>query len=195
MKNVLALALFAMLPFAGSALAQDAHHFYVGGQLGQAKVKDFCDGTSGTGISCDEKDMSWKILGGYQVNRNFSVELGYIDFGKVKAHDATDTVTVKAHAFDLMGVGILPFADRFSVYGKLGVYHGTADAHVRLGSLGVSDSESDDSTDLTFGLGASFDITRQVTARAEWQRYSDVGGSDIGKTDVDVISLGVLFHF
>ena len=186
-KLLLGVALMA------AALTANAQGFYVGGHLGQTSVDSFCDGVSGPGVSCDDKDTSWKILGGYQVNKNFAAEVGYIDFGKVSARGPGGTVSAEAHAFDLVGVGILPLADRFSVYGKLGVYHGTVDADVN--TTTIVGSASDDATDLTFGFGAAFELTRQVALRAEWQRYSDVGGSDTGKDDLDVMSVGVLFRF
>ncbi len=78
-------ALYAVLaaslgtPFAANA--QDAG-FYAGGSIGQAKANQGCDGIP---ISCDNKDTSWQISGGYQFNKNFGVELGYVDLGKVTA--------------------------------------------------------------------------------------------------------------
>ena len=60
--------------------------------------------------------------------------------------------------------------------------------------MGVSANESN--TDLTFGFGLRYDLNKSVGVRAEWQRYGDVGGGDIGgESDVDVISLGVIFRF
>ena len=193
MKTLFAALTVAASLAAAPALAQDKGP-YLGGHIGQAKADGSCDDFDVPGVSCKEKDTSWKILGGYQVNKNFAAEVGYIDFGDlVRVSGPGGTARVEAHAFDAVGVGILPLADRFSVYGKLGLYHGTVDATVRTFTLNAD--ASDDSTDLTFGLGAAFALTRQVSLRGEWQRYTDVGGSDTGKDDIDVISLGVLFHF
>jgi OOP family OmpA-OmpF porin len=191
--HLLAASLIAASMMTGTVSAQDSG-FYVGTHLGQAKAKNTCDDFSGVpNVSCDDTDMSWKILGGYRVNRNFAAELGYIDFGSVKASGPGGTLTAELHAFDLVGVGILPVTDRFSLYGKIGAYHGTVDASARVSTFSASASE--DSTDLTFGFGASFDITRQFGVRAEWQRYNDVGGSDTGKDDIDVLSVGALIRF
>jgi len=45
----------------------------------------------------------------------------------------------------------------------------------------------------TAGLGAGYDITRNLTARLEWQRYFNVGGDNIGgKTDYDVMRIAGL---
>lgn len=56
---------------AGPTFAQDGA-FYVGASIGKAEAKDVCTGVSGPGVTCDDKDTTWKIFGGYQFNRNFS---------------------------------------------------------------------------------------------------------------------------
>ena len=59
----------------------------------------------------------------------------------------------------------------------------------------ISGSDKDTNTDLTFGAGVKFDMTRNVALRAEWQRYKDMGGDDTGESDMDVLSVGVLYRF
>lgn len=187
------VGLASAITFVGPAFAQDTG-FYIGGALGQAKVDVDCTGAT----SCDDKDTSWRIFGGYQFNRNFAIEAGYIDFGEASASGptppfGTTSVTQEATAFDVVAVGMLPLMDRFSVFGKLGFYRADTDVSVTNTVLG-SVSESDSNTDLTFGVGVRYDFTRNLAVRAEWQRYSDVGISDL-ESDVDVFSLGVLWRF
>jgi OOP family OmpA-OmpF porin len=184
-----AIMLAAALLVAAPAAAQD-QGFYAGLSIGQSAAKDACDDLVGTGISCDDKDTAWRILGGYQFNRNFAVELGYTDLGEVTASFGTLRETISSTAFELVGVGMLPVAERFSVYGKLGIYRASTEDET---NFGFSAKESN--TDITFGFGARFDITKNIAVRGEWQKYSDVGGPDIGESDVDVISIGVLFKF
>ncbi|HZD20493.1 MAG TPA: outer membrane beta-barrel protein, partial [Burkholderiales bacterium] len=64
-----------------------------------------------------------------------------------------------------------------------------------LGSVTATSSDKDTTTDLTFGLGAAFDINRNFGVRAEYQKYKDMGGSNVGKSDVDAMSIGVLYRF
>jgi OOP family OmpA-OmpF porin len=174
-------AAFAFCAPAAVAQGMQDRGWYLGGHLGQADV----DGL-------DEDDTSWKIVGGYKFSRNFAAEVGYIDFGKTRISLGSEFLELKANAMELVGVGSLPVADRFSVYGKLGVFRGEAKARFNLPSLGLgSGTEKDSNTDLTFGFGASYDATRNIAVRGEWQRYQDVGDA----TDIDVLSLGVLFRF
>ncbi len=192
-----ALAALAML-FATSAWAQDAG-IYLGASIGQSRAKDFCDGSGG--FSCDDKDTAWKVFAGYQFNRHLAAEVGYTDLGEVGASGVLSGVsvrgTVEVTAFELVGIGSIPVMDRFSLYGKLGLYRAETEQNVTgtLGTVTVTDNTSENNTDLTFAFGARFDITRNLGIRAEWQRYLDVGGGDIGEDDVDVLSVGVLWRF
>jgi OOP family OmpA-OmpF porin len=175
------------MAFAVPALAQDTG-FYAGLSFGQSSADVDCSGLT----TCDDSDTAWKILGGYRFNRNLAVEFGYTDLGEVSGSDGVDTVTVESTAFELVAVGTMPIADKFSVYGKIGLYRGETDAEVVGPSAG---SASESNTDLTFGVGVQYDFTKNLGVRGEWQRYSDVGGGDIEGADVDVISIGVVFRF
>ena len=88
-------------------------------------------------------------------------------------------------------LGSLPLADRFSVYGKFGFYRADSEVNFNLVVLG-SGSASETNTDITFGVGLRYDFTRNLGLRAEWQRYGDVGD---GATDVDVMSVGLIWKF
>ena len=188
-KNVLGILGFAAAAaFAVPAAAQDSGG-YVGLSIGQATQHDSCAGVP-AGVSCDDKDSAWRIFGGYQVNKNFAVELGYANLGEASASGFGITASVEASAFDVVAVGILPFTNEFSAYGKLGFYR--ADLEGR-SNVGISADESN--TGLTFGLGLRYDFTKNIGARLEWSRYASVGSDDFGETDIDLVSLGVVFKF
>ena len=55
------------------AAAQDAG-FYLGAPVGQSKAGDSCSGMP-SGVSCDDKATTWKLIGGYQFNRYIGAEL------------------------------------------------------------------------------------------------------------------------
>jgi len=189
-KGFAALSVASAMLVAGPAFAQD-QGWYAGLHLGQAQAKDACDGVSGPGISCDDKDTMFRILGGYQFNKNLAVELGYNDLGEVSASGAF-SASIEATVWEAVAVGSWPFTPQFSAYGKLGLYRGETDFSTNNPAFG---SESETNTDLTYGIGVRWDFTKNVGVRAEYQIYKDLGGGNIGETDVNVISIGGIFRF
>jgi len=182
-------ALVLALPAVSMAQARSDTGWYLGASVGQSKARHVnCAGFD----SCDTKAAAFGILGGYQISRNFAAELGYHDFGRVTL-SGPGSANIKANAAELVGLGAYPFANQFSVYGKLGAYH----AEAKLSPPGSgSASLKDRNTDLTFGFGAQYDVTREAGVRVEWQRYKNVGGDDTGgKHDIDVISVGLIWRF
>jgi OOP family OmpA-OmpF porin len=178
------------VPAASMAQARGDTGWYVGASVGQSKASHVdCTGFS----SCDTTAAAFGILGGYQISRNFAAELGYHDFGRVTLSAPAGSANIKADAAELVGLGAYPFANQFSVYGKVGAYHAESRASAPIAGLG-SGSLRDRNTDLTFGFGARYDVTRQAGVRAEWQRYKNVGGGDTGKHDIDVVSIGLIWR-
>jgi len=186
------LALAAGASFATPAAAQDmsANRFYIGGTIGQTTASDGCSGIILPGITCNDSDTAWRILGGYQFSPNVSFELGYQDLGKVKATGFGVNGEVTSNVWELVAVGTLPLKNRFSIYGKLGGYLGDTTLRSNAGFAG-----SDTNTDLTFGVGGRYDLSPQVALRAEYQSYQSVGGGNVGTSDFDVVSVGALFRF
>jgi len=188
-KGFAVLGVASAMLVAAPAFAQD-QGFYAGLTLGQSKQKDACDGIGG-GASCDDKDNAWRILGGYQFNKNLAVELGYNDLGEVSASGAF-SASIEAKAWEVTAVGSWPFTPQFSAYGKLGLYRGETDFSTNNPAFG---SESETNTDLTYGIGVRWDFTKNLGVRAEYQIYKDLGGGNIGESDVNVISIGGIFRF
>jgi len=178
-------------PAVSMAQARGETGWYAGITLGQSDFKNIdC-----SGFSCDKKDTAFRILGGYQINRNFAAELGYHDLGKMKATKPGTSLDIKAKAWELVGVGAWPVANQFSIYGKLGFYSGEAKASASLTGLG-SGSIKETNTDLTYGLGVQYDLSREFGIRGEWQRYGKMGGGNFGGDfDVDVLSIGAIWRF
>ena len=164
--------------------------FYIGAAVGQSTTD--C-GTSGA--SCDDEDTAYKIFGGYKFNRNLAVEGGYTPLGESTASVGSANIKSEATAWDLVGVGSIPLGNNFSIFGKLGVYSGELEVSSNI--AGVSGKKT--TTDLTYGAGVQFDFARNLGVRAEWQRYQGLEfpstASTSGDTDVDVMSVGLLFTF
>jgi OOP family OmpA-OmpF porin len=184
-KALAVVGLASAMVLAGPAFAQE-QGFYAGVHIGQVKADVDCTGAS----TCDDSDSAWRILGGYQFNKNLAAELGYSDGGEVSLAGGGISASIETKLWELVAVGSWPFTQNFSAYGKLGMYRADTD----LSGTGVT-SESESNTGLTYGLGVRWDFTKNLGARAEYQIYSDVGGDNIGESDVDVISVGVIWKF
>ena len=191
------------LALCGGAFAQDAvKGFYAGLSLGEARFPSACSANAGVTLSnCNDTDTAWKIFGGHQFSPNFAWEVGYNDFGRVSS-DAVATIggstfagnaKVEATAWELSGIGSLPLASQFSLYGKLGAYYAKTESSTNL--PGVSTSATNHNSNFTFGLGARYDVTRNIALRAEWQRFPKVGADTTGKSDIDVLAIGGLYRF
>lgn len=108
---------------------------------------------------------------GNQVSKNLAFE------GRVGAGMSSDSITllgteVEVEVDSVLGAylkGIAPLAERFAVYGVLGVTHGELTASVP--SLGVS--ISDDDTDLSYGVGATVQFSDRAHGFAEWMSLLD----------------------
>lgn len=161
------LGALAMLTVPAAAMAQKgrtaASPWYAGFHIGSA---DFDE--------ANDSDTAWRVLGGYQIDRTFAAELAYTNFGEVQG--------VKGNAIELSAVAGLPIADRFTAYGKLGLARGEFKAG----------GQSEDSIELTYGIGVRYDFAPNMGARLEWQSYPDVGD---GASDVSVFSIGLVFKF
>ena len=149
-------------------------------------------------------DTSYNLNLGYQFNRNFALEGGYNDFGKLKVNStvtapANDTASGNwsATGWSAVGVGILPLDRNFSVYGKAGVVF--ADTKLSLSSdtgANAISGGSRRSTNGTYGLGVSYDFGNRVVGKLEWNRYQGLGDSNTtGSADLNTYMAGVAYKF
>jgi len=167
MKKI-AIALLLSACVATPAVAADAP-FYAGIKLGSANKK-----VPGT----NESSSAWGVFGGYTINPNFAVELGYTDLGKVAS-------VIDFSTFEVSAVGIYPINDQFSVYGKLGL------ASTKEEALGVSATRST----ATLGLGGQFNVSQTVAVRLGWDRHSFGDNNNFTEGDSDLISVSALYKF
>jgi OOP family OmpA-OmpF porin len=190
MKSAAAILAISASAFALPAAAQmNTSNLYVGATIGQSHFKGACDDAAALGLSsCDNEDTAWRILAGYQINPNFSAELGYHNLGSITVATPTASGTADVKLWELVALGAWPIGTQFSVYGKLGGYRAKTSGS---SAFGASDESN---TGWTYGLGAGWEAMRNLGLRVEWQQYRDVGGSS-SDTDVNVLSVGALWRF
>jgi OOP family OmpA-OmpF porin len=191
---VTALALGGLMT-ASQASAQayrPATGFYAGGSVGGTSFEsDIARGLLTSG-RVDTSDTGFKLFGGYELNRNFALEVAYVDLGKASysGFAGPDPVTggkVEVTGLNLSAVGSWPLAGNVDVFGKIGFFSWEDKASDV--TAGSPFSDKIDGTDLTYGFGASFHITRNVSARVEWERFR------VDETNADLFSVGALIRF
>lgn len=136
--------------------------------------------TGAVGMNDDfDDETTFRFAAGYQVNRNLSVELGYINLGEFSAFG----VNTEASAFEVIGLYKFPVANKLSVYGLAGLARIEVETSGTF--FGVPVSGSDDSIELTLGIGVQYDITPKFAVRGQYQDYDGAG----------VMSVGVVYKF
>ena len=154
---------------------------YVGGSLGQMEA----DGTCGAGFSCDLEDTAFKIFGGYRFNRNLAGEVFWGEWGEITVRSGAATATGEIRTIGVSAVGILPLNQQFELFGKVGF--GNTKQKVSASAPGVALSARETGTELLYGFGATYNFTRNVGVRAEWEFLDD--------SEVDVLSVGIQYRF
>jgi len=175
--TIAALLAAAGMAASSASMAQQAAQetgWYVGGSLGQMEA----DGDCPAGFSCDLKDSSWKIFGGYRINRNFAAEAFYMNWGEISVTLGPLTSRGEMTSFGIAALGIIPLGQQFELFGKLGF--ASTDQEFNL----ASDSSG---TELLFGVGAIYNFTRNFGIRAEWERAND--------SEVNNLSIGLQYRF
>lgn len=161
--------------------------------------------------SLDDSDIGWGLEVGYRFNNYVAVEVGYVDLGEalyeaiITTDDGFETFPVEASSrFVSAGptaavLGILPVSERFDVHAKAGLYLADTRYRARLRDVefaeNVLHSEVDAGENEVFlGVGGAWNITDNYSLRFDYQRFLDVGDDDTAETDVDLISLSILFR-
>jgi len=177
---------------------------YLGLGLGQSKIPDQPPSSCaefGLPPSCrlskKDTDSAFRIFGGFRVTPNFAVEAGYVDLGKGHVDitsPAVATADFKVSGFDISAIGFVPFGSNFGGMARVGLFSWKTIPSVSSGGVTVSDRDT--GVSVTFGLGLTYDFSKQFGGRLEWQRFFKVGNDvTTGTTDIDFLSLNGVFRF
>lgn len=175
---------------------------YFGLALGQSTLEDWdtsvIDDGSLTSASAEDSDTGFRLIGGYELNPNVSLEFGYTDFGEATAEgnsDGTGFVWVagpvraetSADGIDFGALAKLPVSESFSVHGRLGLLLWDAEGQAS-DAAGVAFEGTDDGTDLFFGIGAEFQTTSPLAMRLEYTKYS------LDDVDMDFLAFSLIYR-
>jgi OOP family OmpA-OmpF porin len=214
--TILAIAVLESIGLTTVMAADNKFYAYVSAGSSDSSRKAETDtAIANSGITAftsseDAKDTAYKLQIGYQVNRHLAIEGGYVDMGKFTyraAATAPVTATrdgdVKASGWNIGVVGVLPFTDKLSGFGKAGVI--AYDLKYACRATGIACTSPDRSTDgtpLYYGLGLDWRLSREWFVRAEYEVFQDIGDSfnsngttGTTKADVKISGIGVGYRF
>lgn len=143
-------------------------------------------------------DGGQRLKLGYKPWRFLAFEGEYVDYTGVSstpfASPASLTAGFRSTGFGLDTVAMLPFWNRFSLYGRFGAYRGDARPAFAPYSTSLL-LEPTRGTRVRYGLGMQYDFNKAFGVRAELERYQPLGVVPAGDVDGDVFSVGVMWRF
>lgn len=163
LKKIAVAATLAVL--ASTSFAADRAPIYVGTDLGTSEVEDFSGRATGYGAYM-----------GVALSPAFAIELGYRRLG----HFSERNVGARVHQSSFSLIGGLPLTTGVNMYGRLGFNR--LSAQIEQGNLRETESHGD----FLLGVGVSYDITKEITGRVEFQKP---------RSDVNNVSVGVSVKF
>ena len=212
-KSIVTLSLVGCAVLISTSAMADDSGWYVGGNVGKSMTKiDDAQTTSSllgagfTTVSIVDKnrDTGYKLFGGYQFNKNFSLEGGYFNLGKfgfvsTTAMPSAGTLSgnIRLQGLNLDAVGILPITEKFSVFGRLGINYAEAqDSFSKTGLAPVPTNLNPSKREVNpkAGIGVQYDFTKSLGMRVEAERYriNDAIGN---RGDINLVSLGLVYNF
>ncbi|HET7811700.1 MAG TPA: outer membrane beta-barrel protein [Steroidobacteraceae bacterium] len=197
MKTRLMVALGLMFCAQG-ALAQQAHKWYAGVDIGQAELERLP--LSGPGVDFDNQSTAYTLRGGYRFSRFYALEVGYTDLGEF--HGSTDPVNdfdISNQGFLVNNVFIWPVARHF----ELNLMLGAVLLDRKFTARGAASGSFEDSGVVPkVALGFSVPLNERLAFNLEWSQYADFAiglqtepDLDLTVEDTRMFSLGVRWSF
>jgi len=182
MKKFSKLAVVLMAVLATPAFAQ----LYSGAAAGRVDHKQSrSNWTPAAGSAAfEDTDAGFKLFGGYKLTENFGVEGGYDYLGQYTATPVSGAsvgkAIIKTNSWNLFGVGTLPLPKDFSVFAKLGASSNYSKMNFSSngGAFNANDAGTNRKTSFAFGVGAGYNILKNLTVRVEYEDFGKAGESN-----------------
>ncbi|MGY6039756.1 porin OmpA [Aeromonas sp. AE23HZ002T15] len=190
-KTLITLLVSGLLAANAQAAGQD-NTWYGGAKLGWSNFYGVDESNTISATDEDNDEVGAGLFGGYQINQNLGIELGYDYLGKYKysgtRNGAAFNDSVEAQLAQLTLKLGFPVTESLDLYGRVGGGYGWSS----------SDELDNDSRGVFVGaLGAEYALNLDWAARLEYQ-YSTPYGSrdDTGlRMDNGLLSLAAVYRF
>lgn len=193
-----ALSVVAILVLSSlSAGAHASSHWYVGAKAGWVNGGSACEEHA---TSCDSDSAGGGIFVGYQVNDWLSLEGGYDYLGELTAdYPALGNPGVSApykgeiQGFEFVAKPFWRVTDELSWFAKVGTLVWNMDVTGQ--EVSFEHSADDNGWSPLLGTGVEYAFSHNWSALLEYQWINNVGGESTGGTDLNMVTLGVAYHF
>ncbi len=186
-KLIIALVTTAAAAAMGAAHAEGG---YVGAGVSTSDHNFKLGGASN--VDGDGWKAAGKIFGGYEFTPVWGVEAGYTDLrsadGTYNIGTTPGSINTDGSRTYLAAKATMPVNDQVSVYGKLGVGYSKLDVSTTVPGA----SWNDNKTEAYGGIGAQYNLNKQVALTLEYERYGK--SKDIG-AKADAITVGARYSF
>jgi hypothetical protein len=168
-----------------------------GAIMGAAQAEGAYIGAAVTAVKKvgDDYKASGKLFGGYDLDKNWGVEVGYIDFASSSSTFGSGNMPLVAktdgYATYLAGKATMPINEQVSLVGKLGVANVKSKLSNTGGFVGAS-SVSQSRTNPYGSVGMQYNLNKQVALTADVEHLGDT--RNFG-TKSAAVSLGTRYSF
>jgi OmpA-OmpF porin, OOP family len=196
-RNRQASLWIALIAVAVSCLATPADagesRWYVEALVGKADFDANLDSPC-CDLRLDDEVTSAGIEIGYTIHPNFAVQIGYRDLGNAPVLQppceicALESFVYLPLEADVTGLSLAavprwPINERFSLYGKLGIFHWDADVKFAFDFGGNDRYGSDSQDELLAAAGAHYEFRSGFGVLVEYEVVSDLfDGANLGLT-------------
>jgi hypothetical protein len=147
-----------------------ASKLYVGASFGNARYD-----------KANDSSAAYTLFGGYHLNEVLALDLSYADLGKAEK----GSTKAEASAFSLGVLGKLPVKTDLTLFGRLGLSSWSLD-------WWSPNPLSDSDIDVSYGIGADYDITSGSAMRFGLDYYS-LNGAKLDE-NITMFSIGFIFR-
>src|SRR5712692_369437 len=127
----------------------------------------------------NDKDNAWRAFVGYDFNKFFALEAGYVDLGATES----GSTNARIRGPELVGILSLPVTDEFAIFAKGGAHRLETKTSNPFGS------STDRDTRATYGAGLKYAFNNNVSVRGELERF------EVSNNNTNLVSASLVFHF
>jgi OOP family OmpA-OmpF porin len=192
--GAIATAAFVLCGLISATQASAQGQFYLGVSGGRSDLGERITSGLITSGTVDYKSVGGKVFVGYQFNEYFGLDVAYVDLGKARYIGDFFGTPVTNGKVEITGVnyslvGTLPVSPTWAIFVKAGMFASDTKASDTTGGAPFSQTVSNSSDSV--GLGVSYNITKNISARAEWERFK----IDINNAAARLLSFGYVIKF